>query len=75
MLPAEMALRPTVGAYLPTPATGASVPTARPRELVRLRSGDTLRLTAGLVRRAFKGRTITMYGFNGQYPGPLLELS
>jgi suppressor of ftsI len=74
MLPAEMELRPKVAAYLPRPGAGAPLPTARPRELIRLADGDTLRLTAGLVRRAFKGQTITMYGFNAQYPGPLLHV-
>jgi suppressor of ftsI len=74
MLPSEMALRPDVGAYLPrAPAGGA--PAARPRRLVRLRSGDTLRLAAQLVTRSFKGRPYTVYGFNGQYPGPLLEVA
>jgi FtsP/CotA-like multicopper oxidase with cupredoxin domain len=74
MLPAEMALRPDVRPYLPAPSAHARPPAARPHELVTLASGDTLRLTAGLVRRAFKGRTLTMYGFNGQYPGPLLRV-
>ena len=70
MLPAEMALRPEVTPFLP-PAGDA--PPARPRELVRLGDGDTLRLEAGLVRRSLKGRTYTMYAFNGQYPGPMIE--
>jgi len=72
MLPAEMLLRPEVAPYLPRATAGASVSVARPRELVRLTDGDTLRLTAGMVRRSFKGRSLTMFGFNGQYPGPLL---
>lgn len=72
MLPAEMLLRPEVAPYLPRATPGASVSVARPRELVRLANGDTLRLTAGMVRRSFKGRSLTMFGFNGQYPGPLL---
>jgi FtsP/CotA-like multicopper oxidase with cupredoxin domain len=72
MLPAEMALRPDVAPYLPQVRDGAVVPAARPRELVRLKHGDTLRLEAGFVRRTFKGQSYTMYGFNGQYPGPLL---
>lgn len=71
MLPAEMALRPTVAPYLPR---SDSAPLAQPRRVVRLRDGDTLRLTAGIVGRSFKGRTITMFGFNGQYPGPLLDV-
>ncbi len=70
MLPAEMALRPTVGAFLPS----GPAPAARPRETVRLRSGDTLRLEAGLVQRTLKGKSYTMYAFNGQYPGPLIEV-
>jgi FtsP/CotA-like multicopper oxidase with cupredoxin domain len=42
--------------------------------MLRLRSGDTLDLTAGIVRRVIAGRDYTMFGFNGQYPGPLLML-
>jgi FtsP/CotA-like multicopper oxidase with cupredoxin domain len=69
MLPAEMALRPEVTPFLPS----GPAPPARPRELVRVRDGDTLRMQAGLVERSLKGRTYTMYAFNGQYPGPLIE--
>ena len=75
MLPAEMTLRPNAAPYLPRPANPDSLPLARPRTLVRLTSGDTLRLTAGIVRRPFKGRTLTMFAFNGQYPGPLLQVA
>ncbi|MGH7637525.1 MAG: multicopper oxidase family protein [Gemmatimonadaceae bacterium] len=71
MLPAEMELRPSIAPYLPR---ADSAPVAQPRRLVRLSNGDTLRLTAGIVRRSFKGRAITMFGFNGQYPGPLLDV-
>lgn len=72
MLPAEMTLRPGVAPYLPS--ASRSFPLARPRELLRLRNGDTLRLRAGLVRRAFKDQTLTIFAFNGQYPGPLLQI-
>ena len=75
MLPAEMKLRPNAEPYLPRPANPDSLPVAEPRKLVRLASGDTLRLTAGIVRRPFKGRTLTMFAFNGQYPGPLLQVA
>ena len=75
MLPAEMTLRPNAAPYLPRPAHPDSLPLARLRTLVRLTSGDTLRLTAGIVRRPFKGRTLTMFAFNGQYPGPLLQVA
>ncbi len=70
MLPAEMALRPGTRAWLP--ADDARVPPSRPREVVRQADGDTLRLTAAPVRRTIAGRTYTMFGFNGQHPGPLL---
>jgi suppressor of ftsI len=73
MLPAEMTLRPKVAPYLPH-ADPAS-PRARPRELMRLANGDTLRLRAGLVRRTFKDGTLTMFAFNDQYPGPLLQVA
>ena len=75
MLPAEMKLRPNADPYLPRPAQPDSLPVAAPRKLIRLASGDTLRLTAGIVRRPFKGRTLTMFAFNGQYPGPLLQVA
>ncbi len=31
-------------------------------------------LTAAPVRRVLFGRTVTMLGFNGQYPGPLIQV-
>jgi len=69
MLPGEMALRPEVAPFLPS----GPAPPARPREIVRVEPGDTLRLSAGLVQRSIKGKRYTMYAFNGQYPGPLIE--
>ncbi|HUC40395.1 MAG TPA: multicopper oxidase family protein [Gemmatimonadales bacterium] len=71
MLPAEMALRPDVVPFLPT--GDSSVPLARPREILKAVNGDTIQLEAGLVRRTLNGRTYTMYGYNGQYPGPVIE--
>jgi suppressor of ftsI len=75
MLPAEMLLKPTVSPYLPRVTDASALPLVQPRQLVRLTSGDTLRLTAGIVRRPFKGQTLTMYAFNGQHPGPLLQVA
>lgn len=49
-------------------------PEARPRTVVPLADGDTLHLQATLVRRTLKGRSFLMYGYNGQYPGPLLQV-
>ena len=54
--------------------TAAPLPAARPQEVVRLGDGGILDLEAGLVRRTIHGRTFTMYGFNGQYPGPLIQV-
>ncbi len=72
MPPALMTLRPDVSPY--APATTGDLPLARPRELLRLRDGDSLNLTAAPVRRVLFGRTVTMLGFNGQYPGPLIQI-
>ena len=74
MLPAEMALVPAVAPYLPNAPDPSAVPFARPTELVRLASGDTLELEAGLVRRSYKGEPYLMFGFNGQQTGPLLQV-
>ena len=75
MLPAEMALRPHVAPYLPGDTRAPTPPLARPREVIPLADGDTLRLEAGIVRRSLGGQSYTMYAFNGQSPGPLLEVA
>ena len=71
MLPAEMRLRPEATPYLPS---DTAAPPAHPSQRVQLKNGDTLRLEAGTVTRVFKSQTSTMYAFNGQYPGPLLDV-
>ncbi|HUR94095.1 MAG TPA: multicopper oxidase family protein [Gemmatimonadales bacterium] len=71
MLPAEMALRPDVTPYLPS----ADGPEVRRGQRVQLRNGDTLRLDAGVVRRTIGGRSYSMFAFNGQQPGPLIEVA
>ena len=72
MPPEFMTLRPDVASYLPRGA--ASIPLARPRELLRLADGGTVTLVAAPVQRRLFGRTVIMLGFNGQYPGPLIEV-
>ncbi len=52
----------------------AALRPARPFTVVALHDGDTLALAARLVRRMIGGRSFTMYGFNGQYPGPLIKV-
>jgi len=48
-------------------------PEARPGEIVEMADGETLDLTASIVRRTINGKTFLMYGYNGQYPGPLIK--
>ena len=76
MMPGLVGLAPVVAAFLP----GASVDLgklfpSKVSQVVRMKSGDTLDLTAGLVRRTIKGRSFAMYAFNGQTPGPLIRVA
>ena len=73
MLPSEMALRPDVTPFLPAAET--PLPKAEPHEVLLLKDGDIVDLDAELVRRTIDGQSFTMYSYNGQYPGPLLEVS
>lgn len=73
MIPGLEQMLPRAAPYLPS-GDSAEIPLARPRQLVRLQNGDTLRLEAGRVRRSIAGRSVIMFGFNGQYPGPLIEV-
>ena len=72
MMPGVGRLTPPADPFLPSAAD--PLPAARPREIVRLGDGGALDLEAGLVERTIGGRTFTMYGFNGQYPGPLIQV-
>ena len=76
MFPALMALDPpTAAPYLPgADIDPATLPLARPRDVIQLGDGDEIDLEAGLVRRRIRSRDYVMYGFNGQYPGPLLHV-
>ena len=76
MLPGLEALLPAVTPWLPGEGRALdSLPPRRARELLRLADGDTLRLEAGLVSRRVAGRRFAAYAFNGQSPGPLLEVA
>ncbi len=70
-MPGLDALLPDVEPWLPH---ADSAPFVEPSRVVRLASGDTLRLEAGLVRRRVGQRTLTMYAFNRQQPGPLIRV-
>ncbi len=75
MIPGMQAGKPNVGLYRPGDGVDPStLPAAVPRKLASLNDGDTLDLTAGLVRRTIRGKTHVMFGFNGQYPGPLIRV-
>ena len=76
MFPALMELDPPgTDPFLPGDGIDpATLPLARPRDVVRLDDGDVIDLEAGLVRRRIRSHDHVMYGFNGQYPGPLLHV-
>lgn len=75
MLPGFVGLLPAVAPFLPGAGVNATtLPLVKPSAIVRLRTGDTLDLTASLVRREIRGRTFVMYAFNGQVPGPLIRV-
>ena len=66
-------LVPSDAPWLPA-AKAVSLHAAKPRSVIRLRSGDTLSLVAMPVRATIDGRTFTAYAFNGEIPGPLLQV-
>jgi FtsP/CotA-like multicopper oxidase with cupredoxin domain len=75
MMPGMTGLHPAVSPYLPGQGVDVDgLPAAEPRRVVRLADGDTLRLDAGLVKRAIGAKTFVMYAFNRQQPGPLIQV-
>jgi FtsP/CotA-like multicopper oxidase with cupredoxin domain len=65
---------PVVGAFLPGMTVDAlTLPVARPSEVARLGDGDTLDISVSMVRRELNGQELVMFGYNGQYPGPLIQ--
>lgn len=74
MLPGVMASRPAVSPLRPS-ADPAGLPEAAPRQVVRLPDGGTLDLVAAFVRKGVGDRELVMMGFNGQIPGPLIEVT
>jgi FtsP/CotA-like multicopper oxidase with cupredoxin domain len=75
-MPGVDELVPPATPFLPGRGIDArSLPEATPRRLLPVREGDTVSLTASLVRRTINGRTLVMYAYNGQYPGPLFQVA
>lgn len=76
MLPGLRGVSPSVDPFLPGQGVDtASLEWAVPGEVVRIADGDTVALEARIVKRRIGGRVFVMYGFNGQYPGPLLRVA
>ncbi len=76
MLPGLRGVSPSVDPFLPGEGVDtAALAWATPREILHLADGDTVALDARIVKRRIGGRTFVMYGFNGQYPGPLLRVA
>ncbi len=74
MLPGIESLLPVVSPFLPGAGMDPStLPAARPSEVVSMRDGDTLDIAVSMVRRSIDGHELVMYGYNGQYPGPLIQ--
>ena len=75
MIPGLVGLRPPVTSLLPgAHVDPRTLPLAKPAEVKRLANGDTLDLSAALVRRVINGHSFVMYGFNGEVPGPLIRV-
>ncbi len=75
MIPGLETLRPRVRPFRAGPGMDvAMMPAARPRQMLTLKDGDTLALEAAMLRRSVAGRAFVAYGFNGQWPGPLIRV-
>ncbi|MGH7616468.1 MAG: multicopper oxidase family protein [Gemmatimonadaceae bacterium] len=75
MIPGLVGLVPPVTPFLPGEHVDVkTLPAAKPSQVARLETGDTLDLTAGLVHRTIRGHSFAMYAFNGQVPGPLIRV-
>ena len=73
MPPALMTLRPDVSPYLPR-ADRRRIRSRGRASCCGSPTAHRLTLVAAPVRRVLFGRTVTMLGFNGQYPGPLIQV-
>ncbi len=76
MLPGLENAIPVVGPFLPGMGIDpARLPEAEPSALVTLEDGDTLDIAVSMVRRTINGSEMVMFGYNGQYPGPLIQVA
>jgi suppressor of ftsI len=76
MIPGLEGAHPTVDWYSPGRGQAARTITASsPSAEMRVKTGDTIALSAGLVRRTIAGRSLVVYAFNGESPGPLIRVT
>ncbi|HSM03449.1 MAG TPA: multicopper oxidase domain-containing protein, partial [Longimicrobiales bacterium] len=74
MLPGLEGVVPVVEPMLPGAGIDpATLPEAVPSRVVSMADGDTLDISVSMVRRSLSGHTLAMFGYNGQYPGPLIQ--
>ena len=51
----------------------ASYPEALPSEVLTVADGDHIRIDPTIVQKTINGKSFTMYGYNGQIPGPMIK--
>lgn len=51
----------------------ATLPEAKPSEVLEVYDGDTIELNPTLVRKTINNKEFAMYGYNGQIPGPIIK--
>jgi FtsP/CotA-like multicopper oxidase with cupredoxin domain len=73
-MPSLVGMTPNATPFLPH-ANENTVPPVKPRSLLKLADGSAIRLEARLVKRVIRGQTVLLYAFNGQQPGPLIDVS
>jgi len=75
MIPGLENLRPRVQPFRAGQGVDvAKLPAPRPRQVITLKDGDSLALEAVMLHRSIAGRAFVAYGFNGQWPGPLIRV-
>jgi suppressor of ftsI len=74
MMPGLAGVQPTGGSFVVRALAAVhQLPEATPSTELRVRNGDTVTLSATIVRRTIAGHAIATYAFNGEAPGPLLR--
>ena len=74
MMSYMMDLTPSVNPWLPDTEDDESLPWAKPRSVQSMADGDSLELRAHFVRKRLAGRDLVMLGYNGEIPGPLIDV-